>query len=210
VWSERTARRQDRAWLPLIEQARAGHPREDIAALQEALGDAPRSGTVLEVGCGGGYNSEIIAIAAPGLRYSGVDLSPAMIARCRARYPDREFVVGSAYELPFEDDRFDVVIDGVALLHMAHWRDALREYARVSRGPVILHGVTVTDAAPTTRFAKYAYGQPATELVIARSELEAAVAAVGLKQLRVLHAEDYDLAAFIGIPSMSEVWVLGR
>jgi len=210
VWSRRTAERQDRAWLPLIEQAKAGHPREDIAALQSALSGLPRDGTLLEVGCGGGYNSEIVALTSPGQRYTGLDVSPAMVARCRTRYPRHEFVVGSAYELPFEDGAFDVVLDGVALIHMTEWARAVAEYARVSRGAIVLHGVTVTDSAPTTRFAKYAYGQPTTEFVVARVDIEQAVADAGLRLVRTLPAEDYDLEPFLGIPSVSETWVLSR
>ncbi|HWL01034.1 MAG TPA: class I SAM-dependent methyltransferase [Microbacteriaceae bacterium] len=209
TWSARTAAREDRAWQRLIAAAKSGHPREDIAALQQSLVAAPAEGTVLEVGCGGGYNSEIVAMASPGLDYTGLDLSAPSIELCRAHYPDRRFIVGSAYALPFEDGAFDVVVDGVALLHIPEWRRALAEYARVAGSVVILHGLTLTER-PTTPFLKYAYGQPTFEQALNRREVEEAGAAHGLRVADRLRNLDYDLAEVLGIPTVSETWVLTR
>jgi hypothetical protein len=101
-------------------------------------------------------------------------------------------------------------MDGVALIHMPDWKLALAQYARVSSSVVVLHGVTVTDSAPTTRFAKYAYGQPSLELVFAREELATACSAVGLTLDRVVPGLGYDLEPFLGIRSTEETWVLTR
>jgi len=209
VWNERTAQRQERAWRPLVEQALAGHPRDDVQALLTLLEPVVEAGTtVLEVGAGGGHISEILLARLPQIEYSGLDISPASMRVASQRYPGRRFTVGSAYELPFADDEFDVVIDGVALLHMDQWRTALAEYARVAAHHVILHGLTITTDHPTTRFAKYAYGQPTTELVFADSEIREECARLGL----VLEAEtdglDYDLDEYLGIPSTSPSWRL--
>jgi len=209
VWTAETAERQDRAWHPIVEAAKAGHRREDVAALAgalEALGGDEQ--TVLEVGCGGGYNSEIISSERPELEYQGLDISEAMIAISQSHYPDRLFRIGSAYELPFEPRSFDVVIDGVALIHMPEWQRALAEYARVASGYVVLHGLTLTDTASTTKFAKYAYGQPAVELVFNRAEMMALCGEVGLTVVKQLGGLDYDLKRYLGIESVSETWVL--
>jgi ubiquinone/menaquinone biosynthesis C-methylase UbiE len=208
VWRHDTAHRQDRAWQPLVEQAKAGHARKDIVALYEALdplGDVPE---ILEVGCGGGYYSEIVAHRYPGAYYRGLDISPSMIELAREHYRDREFVVGSAYELPYQDFSQAVVVDGVALIHMPSWQLAIAEYARVAKEHVVLHGLTLSDSAPTTRFAKYAYGQPSLEYVFAREDVVAACLAVGLELIDEVGGLDYDLEPFLGIPSVSETWVL--
>jgi ubiquinone/menaquinone biosynthesis C-methylase UbiE len=211
VWHRSTAERQDRAWQPIVAAAKAGRPREDVAALFDALEALPaRPSTILEVGCGGGYNSELIASRYPDIEYAGVDISAAMIEIAREHYPTRRFEIGSAYDLGFRDRSVDVVLDGVALLHMPGWRLALGEYARVARGRVILHGLTLTDKAPTTRFAKYAYGQPALEFVFNRTELLAECASVGLELDGVQGGLDYDLRDFIGIDSVSETWTMAR
>lgn len=208
VWDANTAERQERAWAPLVKQAIEGSPREDIAALFAALDTLEATDrTILEAGCGGGYNSELIAHHKPALTYTGVDLSPAMIEIARTKYPQRTFTVGSATDLGFEDDWFDVVMDGVVLLHIPTWQSALREYARVARHVVILHGLTLTDR-PTTTFAKYAYGQASRELVFNRDEILAECVGLGMTLRSVHPGDDYNLEAFIGIPSVSETWVL--
>lgn len=210
IWNDATAARQDAAWQAIVAEARAGRPREDVESLWDALSGVPADGELLEVGCGGGYYSELIGLRYPDLRYRGVDLSPAMVETARAHYPERTFEVASAYELPFDDRSIDVVMDGVALIHMPDWPRALREYARVARHTVVLHGVTVTDTAPTTEFAKYAYGQPSLEFVFARSDLERVCADAGLRRERIVPGLGYDLEPFLGIRSAEETWVLGR
>ncbi len=209
VWNEQTAQRQERAWRPLVDEALAGHPREDIRALLDLLEPVVEAGTtVLEVGAGGGHISEVLLARFPQIEYSGLDISPASVEVASQRYPGRRFTVGSAYELPYRDGEFDVVVDGVALLHMDGWRTALAEYARVAARDVILHGLTLTADHPTTRFAKYAYGQPTTELVFSNDEIRAECDRLGL----VLEAEtiglDYDLDEYLGIPSTSPSWRL--
>ena len=208
MWSVSTAKRQDRAWQQIVDEAKAGRPREDVAALYEALGS--RKGTsirLLEVGCGGGYNSEIIHSRFPDIRYRGVDLSAAMIAIAQQHYPDRDFSIGNAYDLPMLDSSHDVVMDGVALIHMPGWEDALAEYSRVAKGQVVLHGLTLSDASPTITFAKYAYGQPALELVFNREELLARCTGVGLSLEASYGALDYDLKNYLGLETVSETWV---
>jgi ubiquinone/menaquinone biosynthesis C-methylase UbiE len=83
----------------------------------------------LDVGCGPGAALEHAATM--GAAVSGVDPSPAMVARASNRVPAADVRVGSAEELPFPDDSFTVVVN-VASFH--HWvdRDAgLREILRV-------------------------------------------------------------------------------
>jgi SAM-dependent methyltransferase len=209
VWTESTAERQNRAWLPIVEAAKAGKPREDVAALYDALAslsDVPA--TVLEVGCGGGYNSEIIQSKYPALKYYGIDISVAMVDLARKHYPGRAFVAASAYAIPLADRSEDVVIDGVALIHMPNWQKALSEYVRVAKNYVILHGLTLTDSAPTTEFAKYAYGQPTLEFVFNRAELSESCENLGLRLSNKMGGLDYNLKRYIGIESVSETWVL--
>lgn len=209
VWTPATAERQDRAWQPIVAAAKAGHPREDVAALEQALDLLAPDSRLLEAGCGGGYNSEVIAFHAPQMTYAGLDIAPAMIDIAREHYPARSFTVGSSYALPDADDSFDAVIDGVALIHMTQWKRAIAEYARVARTSVVLHGVTLTER-PTTTFAKYAYGQPSCELVFNADELRAVCEQNGLRLRSTLDGLDYDLEDFLGIPSTSATWVLDR
>jgi ubiquinone/menaquinone biosynthesis C-methylase UbiE len=108
----------------------------------------PSHGRVLDVGCGGGHISRLLADWKPTLRITGLDLSTAQIDRARhaARgYGDRlSYVVGTATNLPFADDSFDAL---VSVGSIKHWPDrllGLRECVRVVRpGGLVL--ITETD-----------------------------------------------------------------
>lgn len=88
-----------------------------------------RDGDVLEVGCGTGLVLERIARFAR--RAQGVDLSAGMLELAKAR----GLVVqqGSATELPFEDNSFDVTCSFKVLAHVPNIHLALSEMARVTR-----------------------------------------------------------------------------
>lgn len=97
------------------------------------LGDV-REKTVLDYGCGSGDNS--VLIAARGARVVGVDISPELIGLAEKRLEihdlnrTAEFRVGSAHELPLEDESVDVVF-GMAILHHLDLSLASREVFRV-------------------------------------------------------------------------------
>jgi len=86
-------------------------------------------GDVLEVGCGTGLVLERIARFARSAQ--GIDLSPGMLEKARARGLDvRE---GSATGLPFADASFDVCCSFKVLAHVRDIEGALAEMARVTR-----------------------------------------------------------------------------
>ena len=90
---------------------------------------------VLEVGAGTGLVLQRIATFAKHAK--GVDLSPGMLAKAKARGLD--VVLGSATELPFPDETFDVTCSFKVLAHVPDIERALSEMARVTRrGGVIL------------------------------------------------------------------------
>lgn len=67
--------------------------------------------SVLDVGCGTGMLSERLLGAFPSCRLAGVDLSPAMVERARARLAGRaEVREADAERLPFHDGVFDLVV----------------------------------------------------------------------------------------------------
>ncbi len=88
---------------------------------------------VLDYGCGAGENSALIATH--GGKPIGVDISPELIHLANRRmilhgFTDYDFKVGSAHELPIEDDSIDVVF-GMAILHHLDLSLASSEVFRV-------------------------------------------------------------------------------
>jgi SAM-dependent methyltransferase len=209
--SSRTVKRQERAYQTLIADARRGEPRIDLRVAAEAVqATGIATPTVLDVGCGSGYYSEIFAILIPGgLRYTGTDYSEAMIDRARAHYPAGAFGVADAIRLPYPDGAFDIVFNGVSLMHIIDYPSAIREAARVASRFCIFHSVPVFDGEHQTCFLqKYAYGAPVVEAVFGRQELLAICNSAGLKLMREWPSIPYDVSAVTGQASGTRTWLL--
>lgn len=63
----------------------------DLAAF---LGQAYNPRRIIDLGCGPGNSTEILAARFPGAEITGVDSSPAMLAKARATLPSVEFIHG--------------------------------------------------------------------------------------------------------------------
>jgi ubiquinone/menaquinone biosynthesis C-methylase UbiE len=128
---ERTRRYYD-AFAATYEDRRDGRSRyHDLLDDLEVELAAPwaRGARLLEVGCGTGLILRRLGEYAA--HAVGVDLSPGMLARARARGLDvRE---GSATALPFADASFDVAVSFKTLAHVPDLPRALAEMARVVR-----------------------------------------------------------------------------
>lgn len=90
---------------------------------------------VLDVGCGTG--SVAITAARQGARVTGLDITPAMLADARENAAladvDIDWREGSATDLPFEDDTFDVTLSSVGHVFADPPDAAARELCRVTR-----------------------------------------------------------------------------
>jgi len=89
------------------------------------------AGTVLDAACGTGRHSGHLAQA--GHRIIGVDRSPAMLARARAKLPQGDFREGDLTGLPVETASIDAVVCALALVHLPDLAGAMAEFARVLR-----------------------------------------------------------------------------
>ena len=90
---------------------------------------------VVDIGCNTGNFS--ICWSGHASRIVGVDISQDLvdIARERANKAGAsvEFKVGSATDLPLDDETFDVCISPELLEHVEDWQSCLNEYTRVLR-----------------------------------------------------------------------------
>jgi SAM-dependent methyltransferase len=84
------------------------------------LGQIPeRCPSVLEIGCGTGEFSRLLAPRAE--KVLAIDLSPQMIRHARERsqlYPNIDFVVGDALSYPFAEHQFDCIATLTTLHHL--------------------------------------------------------------------------------------------
>jgi ubiquinone/menaquinone biosynthesis C-methylase UbiE len=193
------AARQQRAYEKLMAQFRAGAPRRDLRVAVEAVTATGLSNpTLLEVGCGNGYYSEVFRAVPGGSRYTGMDYSAAMVDSATRRYPGETFVTGDATAVAFGNGAFDIVVNGVSLMHIVRYREAIAEAARVAAHFVIFHCVPVSESGPTAFLSKFAYGQPVIEIIFSEQELAALFAASNLTLVRVWEAIDYDTAHITG------------
>lgn len=145
---------------------------ERISGLQrhlarEALAAMAFRGTerVLDVGCGDGYVTRLIAARLPAGAVVGVDASPRMIEVARSR-PDPpgarvEFLVADARELPFGRE-FDVVVSFNALHWVADQVAALRAIAGTLRsdGRVVVQQVCAGPRPSLEQTAMQVSGRP--------------------------------------------------
>ncbi len=208
----RTVLRQERAYRGLIDAMKCGAPRIDFAVAAEAVAATGIANpSLLEVGCGSGYYSEVFATLLPGrVNYAGVDYSQAMIARARAHYPSAAFDVADATRLPHPDGAFDIVFNGVSLLHIVDYQAAIREAARVAARHCIFHTVPVFAAHPTTFLQKYAYGAPVIEIVFDKWELLALCREAGLRFEREWPGVAYDVHEVTGHHSTTETYLFSK
>lgn len=91
-----------------------------------------RGARVLDVGCGSGYSTELLARHLAPSRLCAFDLMPEQVEMAMARrVPGAEIRVADVTELPYDDGSFDVAFVFGILHHVPEWRGALREIARV-------------------------------------------------------------------------------
>lgn len=80
--------------------------------------------SVLDVGCGWMPYE-------PDNRYTGLDVSAAMVKRAQQIHPSTKIIQHDAYELPFANSEFEGIRSSGMLRHMRDWRTPLKEMVRV-------------------------------------------------------------------------------
>jgi len=87
--------------------------------------------TVLDVACGEGYGSNLLASTAK--KVIGIDIDDETIPKASAKYQkaNLEFKKGSATSLPLEDNQFDIVVSFETIEHIAEHDQMLAEIKRV-------------------------------------------------------------------------------
>ena len=107
---------------------------------------------VLEVGCGTGYFSRLLARGGHKASFTGIDLDDIFIEYAREKAAEEgleiHFELADACSLPYEDDSFDVVTSHTFLTTMPEPEKAFSEMKRVAKPGGIIASVTSMSAMP--------------------------------------------------------------
>lgn len=142
----------------------------------------PRHARVLEIGCGRGVALPVLDDRLEPVELIGLDIDAALLAEARERVRNTctlaTLVEGDVRDLPFEADRFDVVVDFGTCYHASDTMDgrraALREVSRVLReGGLFVHETRVAQrlAHPVRSFGRALPWREVPTLVRERSAL---------------------------------------
>lgn len=114
------------------ESMERGHRPTGEQAIERML--VPVDACVLDIGCGNGWATRLLAEQASGGRVVGVDISDEMVALARhssQEIDNIEFRVASAEQLPFDDGTFTHSFSMESLYYYEDMAGALREIHRV-------------------------------------------------------------------------------
>ena len=96
-------------------------------------------GLMLDVGCGEGRHIFGVMQDHPTMKCIGIDMDKASLNIAEEGYEyfesisnaGAEFIEGSAYSLPFDNDSFDLIVCSEVLEHLHEYNDAVKEIHRV-------------------------------------------------------------------------------
>ncbi len=106
----------------------------DITAKTLRLMDLRQGERVLDLGCGSGWATRLLARAVKDGQVVGVDISDEMVRQAQAASTDfqnAKFVVGSAAQIPWEENFFDKVLSVESFYYYPDQGRALAELLRV-------------------------------------------------------------------------------
>jgi len=98
--------------------------------------NVPKDARVLDIGCGSGWATRLLAGYAAEGRVTGIDISDEMIQLAREQsksFPNVDYEVASAESLPFADDEFTHAFSMESLYYYRDLPRALSEIHRVMK-----------------------------------------------------------------------------
>jgi ubiquinone/menaquinone biosynthesis C-methylase UbiE len=145
----------------------------------------------LELGCGTGIF--LAQVAPAGARLRGLDLSPDLLARARARVAGAgapSLDCGNAEQMPYGDQTFDTVY-GSSVLHHLDLDRALREIFRVLKpgGQIVFAEPNIMNPQVAVMFhvglTKHYFGVSPDEMAFSRFRAARSLHAAGFRDVRV-------------------------
>ena len=112
-----------------------------LSDMERVERETPRTGTILELGCGHGLFSNLLALRSPGRRVIGIDLSPEKIRHASASIGGRgniEFISGDVLDLQLPACDAITIVDVTYLLPPDEQQRLLQECRRRLRSGGVL------------------------------------------------------------------------
>ncbi|MFF1894007.1 class I SAM-dependent methyltransferase [Streptomyces sp. NPDC058206] len=111
-------------------------PETIVSLVQTHHAQPDRLGVVLDIGCGRGTSSLVIAEQLRPQRVVGLDAAPSLLAQARERakeLPDStvDFVEGDFHDLPLPAGSCDVAVAAFCLYHSPQPKDVIAQIAKV-------------------------------------------------------------------------------
>lgn len=94
--------------------------------------------TILDAGCGEGFTMDRLSKNGIGREIEGVEYSKDALTLGKKLFPNLIFKEGSAYDLPYKDNSFDLVICTEVLEHLNEPTKVLKEALRVSKKNILV------------------------------------------------------------------------
>jgi ubiquinone/menaquinone biosynthesis C-methylase UbiE len=107
--------------------------------IADELRDLPRNSQVLDVGIGTGLISERLSRSG-NINLDGTDPSPEMLNKAQQRVPLADLRVGSAEQIPFDNDTYDAVLLVHVLKHVpaSNTSQVVSEISRVAKPSAVV------------------------------------------------------------------------
>lgn len=106
--------------LDIYEDVHLGHWPEEYAHIADFLPEG--LGSLLDIGCGTGLELKAIYQRFPGVRVTGIDLSPDMLGKLQRTYREKNFraIAADYFEYPFEEEQYDAALSFETLHHFKY------------------------------------------------------------------------------------------
>jgi ubiquinone/menaquinone biosynthesis C-methylase UbiE len=139
ISSEQTLQQEFNRWAAAGEGEKMEHHHLDITQKTMRRMNLCTGNRVLDLGCGAGWATRLLALSVAGEDQSGqvvgVDVSDEMIGLAQASskaFPNIQYVVGSAQQIPWRDNFFDKVLSVESFYYYTDQEQALEELFRVT------------------------------------------------------------------------------
>jgi len=122
---------------------------------------------VLEVGCGTGFTTYEIVRRVKDV--VAIDITPEQISKAVRRFPDVNFLMGDAENLPFKDNVFDASISAGSIEYWPHPSLGIQEMTRVTKpgGRVVVLAPRKPENPIIRKFAESIMLFPSTQQCVA-------------------------------------------